>query len=113
MVLPAAERLEHALLLLGAGATRVEHGVERAAGHDDDTVAVADDPVARSTSTSPTFARRRSRPACVFDAPRNAIMRANTGKPRRSNAATSRTPPSMTSPAMPRACAPVVSTSPQ
>ena len=56
---------------------------------------------------------RRPHPATSFVAPGRAITAREHREAERSNASTSRTPPSITRPAMPRACAAVVSTSPQ
>ena len=58
-----------------------------------------------ATSTPPTRAESPTPPGCSFVAPGSAIWVENTGKPCAASAATSRTPPSITSPTMPRASA--------
>src|SRR5207245_954373 len=64
-------------------------------------------PASRTRTVPPTV------PGARFAAPGRATPVLNTGKPWAARAVTSRTSPSMTRPARPRASAAVVSTSPQ
>ena len=105
VVLPGAQRGEHARVPCrrAPGPRRGRRRARRPGRRS--RRRVADDPVARVARRP----RRRSRgrrpcPATSLVAPRKAIIALNTGKPSRSSASTSRTPPSMTSRDATRLC---------
>jgi hypothetical protein len=110
---PVAQGAEQALLLVGPGPTGGEHLV-----HDRRRLTTAT-PSASPTTQSPAATDPADRgggptvPGAVLGRAPQGHRGGEDGKPCASRAATSRTPPSITSPAIPRASAPVVSTSPQ
>ena len=104
LVLPYFERLEHSHFLLFARLGTFETSAKVGAADDHHAVGVADDPVAALDRHAPAANRRVDR-AGLGPSTRHAsaIMEENTGKPCASIALMSRTPPSITRPASPRA----------
>ena len=103
---PGPQRLEVAGLLCHPGPGRAEHRTEGGAGHDDDAVDVPHHPVPERHRHA--AANRMGAPpgrGTAWSPRAGPPARRTPGKPWACSAATSRTPPSMTRPAMPRASA--------
>ena len=100
--LAGLERPEDMALFSRAGLTGGEDRVQSSAGTTS-PVGVGHDPIPSPPRRRPRPPGSTNRAGAVFVAPRSATRAENTGNPRALRADTSRTPPSMTSPARPRA----------
>ena len=111
--LAVREACAHRSFLGLPGTCALEHRCRVLAGHDDDTVIVGDDDVARPYVGSGAAIGTWMFPSVSFTVPCAQIALDQTGKRIFVRSATSRTPASITSPRAPRARKLVTSNSPK